>query len=143
VTHEREDAVARKPPLTSLKQINEINLTPLMDLTFILLITFIITFPLLEQGISVNLPKGQTADLQAEQARTVTVDEAGRVYLDDVPVRLDELSQTMLGLAGRDPDVRVMVRADQELRYGKVVEVLKSLYDANITRMALVTEAEE
>ena len=66
--------MARKTPQSSLKQISEINLTPLMDLTFILLITFIITFPLIEQGIAVNLPKGKAKELSEEEARTVTVD---------------------------------------------------------------------
>ena len=67
--------MARKTPLTSLKQISEINLTPLMDLTFILLITFIITFPLIEQGIPVDLPAGEAEELTPERARTITLDE--------------------------------------------------------------------
>jgi len=135
--------MARKVPLSSLKQINEINLTPLMDLTFILLITFIITFPLLEQGITVDLPKGNTSDLPVETSRTLTLDGAGNVFLDDVPMRMEELSAALRQLATREPDVRVMVRADQRLVYGRVMQVLKRLYDADITRMALVTEAEE
>jgi len=135
--------MARKVPLSSLKQINEINLTPLMDLTFILLITFIITFPLLEQGITVDLPKGNTSDLPVETSRTLTLDGAGNVFLDDVPMRMEELSAALRQLAAREPDVRVMVRADQRLVYGRVMQVLKRLYDADITRMALVTEAEE
>jgi len=135
--------MARKVPLSSLKQINEINLTPLMDLTFILLITFIITFPLLEQGITVDLPKGNTSDLPVETSRTLTVDGSGNIFLDDVPMRMEELSAALRQLAAREPDVRVMVRADQRLLYGRVMQVLKRLYDADITRMALVTEAEE
>ena len=61
--------MGRKTPLTSLKQISEINLTPLMDLTFILLITFIITFPLIEQGIPVKLPKGKAQRAPRSRAR--------------------------------------------------------------------------
>jgi biopolymer transport protein TolR len=134
--------VARKTPTTSLKQISEINLTPLMDLTFILLITFIITFPLIEQGIPVDLPKGEANELTDEDARTITVNQDGHLFLDDVPVTLSELNGMMQDLGLRQPDVTVMVRADKRITYGRVVEVLKSLHAASITRMALVTEAE-
>ena len=134
--------MARKTPTTSLKQISEINLTPLMDLTFILLITFIITFPLIEQGIPVDLPKGESNELTDEDARTITVNQDGHLFLDDVPVTLSELNGMMQDLGLRQPDVTVMVRADKRITYGRVVEVLKSLHAASITRMALVTEAE-
>ena len=76
--------MGRRTPVTSLKQISEINLTPLMDLTFILLITFIITFPLIEQGIQVNLPRAEASDLAPDRARTVSMDREGHLYLDDV-----------------------------------------------------------
>lgn len=133
----------RKVAQTSLKQISEINLTPLMDLTFILLITFIITFPLIEQGIPVNLPAGKAKTLSPDQARTITVDEEGRVYLDDVPIGLDELEESMVLMREAGSDIPVMIRADERIRYGRVVEVLKVLHDAHISRMALVTRAEE
>jgi biopolymer transport protein ExbD len=80
--------VVRRTSLTSLRQISEINLTPLMDLTFILLITFIITFPLIEQGIHVNVPEGKGQEVSAETARTVSLDGGGHLYLDDFPVTL-------------------------------------------------------
>jgi len=134
--------VARTTPLMSLKQFSEINLTPLMDLTFILLITFIITFPLIEQGISVNLPKARAANLSAETARTISVDAAGCIYLDDVPVSLDDLDLRIKELVRASPALSVMVRADEGLPYGKVVEVLKVLYRSGIGRLALVTRME-
>jgi len=134
--------VGRKLPLTSLKQISEINLTPLMDLTFILLITFIITFPLLEQGIPVNLPIGKAKDLSPELARTITVDQQGIVYLDDVPIGIKQLEARMQSIGSANPDVTIMVRADERIQYGAVVEVLKALHAARITRMALITRDE-
>ena len=134
--------MARKTPRTSLKQISEINLTPLMDLTFILLITFIITFPLIEQGIAVNLPRGKAAELSDEEARTVTVDAEGAIYLDNSPVTLEELTDVMMTLAGTTPDVTVMVRANEAIEYGTVVDVLKVLNKARIGKMALVTQEE-
>ena len=134
--------MARKTPLVSSKQISEINMTPLMDLTFILLITFIITFPLIEQGIPLKLPKGKASSLSDEKSRTVNIDKDGNIFLDNQPVTLPELDSIMLDLGNRNPDVIVMVRADERLSYGGVVKVLKSLHTANITKMVLVTEAE-
>jgi biopolymer transport protein TolR len=133
----------RKTSLIALKEISEINMTPLMDLTFILLITFIITFPLIEQGIPVNLPKGKAADLDNADTRNITIDAVGTFFLDEVIVREQELSGEMQRLGELTPDTTVYVRADQAVPYGRVAEVMKILYDAKITRVALVTEAEE
>jgi biopolymer transport protein TolR len=133
----------RKTSLVALKEISEINMTPLMDLTFILLITFIITFPLIEQGIPVNLPKGKAADLDNPDTRNITIDAAGTLFLDEVIVRKVDLAGEMQRLGELMPDTTVYVRADQAVPYGRVAEVVKILYDAKITRMALVTEAEE
>jgi biopolymer transport protein ExbD len=132
----------RRMTLTSMKEMSEINLTPLIDLTFLLLITFIITFPLIEQGIPVNLPKGKARELTPDVARTVTVDKSGIIYLDDVKVTLDEFSAEMESASKLDSSVMVMVRGDESIAYGKIVEILKVLNGANITKMALVTQAE-
>ena len=124
---------------TSLRQMSEINLTPLMDLTFILLITFIITFPLIEQGISVNLPSAKADPITAEDSRSVTLDAGGQIYLDDLPISIEDLRTSIVEAGRTDPEVSVMVRADEGIAYGKVVSILKILHEAKITRMALVT----
>jgi biopolymer transport protein TolR len=125
-----------------LKQISEINLTPLMDLTFILLITFIITFPLIEQGVPVNLPRGEASELNPDQSRIITLDLKGRLFLDDLPITEEELAAEMQALGRADPDTTILVRADEELQYGNVVAIMKILHDAKIARMALVTQPE-
>jgi len=132
----------RRMTLTSMKDMSEINLTPLIDLTFLLLITFIITFPLIEQGIPVNLPKGKAQDLKPDVARTVTVDKAGDIFLDDVKVTLEEFSSEMENAGKRDSSVMVMVRGDENIKYGRMVEILRVLNNAKITKMALVTQGE-
>lgn len=135
--------MARKTPLTSLKQISEINLTPLMDLTFILLITFIITFPLIEQGIPIQLPQARAEPMTQDLARSITIDREGKLYLDDVPVTEAVLAETMQAVAaGPGGQTTVMVRADERVRYAEVVKILKILQNAGITRMALVTQEE-
>lgn len=133
----------RRTSLVSLQQISEINMTPLMDLTFILLITFIITFPLIEQGISINLPKGKASDMQEQVSRSISLNLRKELYLDDIPVSKEELVAAMVDVGTSEPNTTVYVRADRELAYGEVVEIMRILHDANITRMALVTAAEE
>ena len=135
--------MARRTSLVSLNQISDINMTPLMDLTFILLITFIITFPLIEQGIAINLPKGKAADIPESVSRSISLSLDEKLYLDDVPVSEEELLQKLTEISNAEPDTTFYVRADQELDYGKVVEIMRVLHDANITRMALVTEASQ
>lgn len=134
--------MARKTPLTSLRQINEINLTPIMDLTFILLITFIITFPLIEQGIPVALPRGQATELSADASLTVTINREGHMYVDDIQIEMPELEQRLQEHRIHQPDVAVLIRADETLNYGRVVELLLLLHKLQISRLALVTQAE-
>jgi len=114
-------------------------MTPLIDLTFLLLITFIITMPLVEQGIPVNLPKGKSEAIDQKESRAISVDVQGQVFLDKSPVTMEELAREMQNIAAADPDAAVMVRADETLHYGKVVEILRILNDSQIKRMALVT----
>ena len=135
--------MARRTPLTSLRRMSEINLTPLMDLTFILLITFVITFPLIEQGIPVNLPDGKATDLSSVEAQTITIDLEGGVYLEDVALTLDQLRERMNLLGQTAPSVTVFVRADESIRYGRLTEVLQILHGAHLSKLALVTRGEE
>ncbi len=131
--------MARRTSIKPLREISEINMTPLIDLTFLLLITFIITMPLLEQGIPINLPKGKARDMDQTKSRVITVDAEGRLYLDSLSIGIQQLGDEMKALAGAEPDVTIMVRADEKLAYGKVVEVMRVLSDAQVTRLALVT----
>jgi biopolymer transport protein ExbD len=135
--------MARRTSLVSLNQISDINMTPLMDLTFILLITFIITFPLIEQGIAINLPKGKAADMQDAVSRSISINLDKNLFLDDMPVSREELVAAMADISTSEPDTTIYVRADRKLDYGEVVDIMRILHDADITRMALVTAAEE
>ena len=133
--------MARSTTLNSVRTINEINLTPMMDLTFILLITFIITFPLIEQGVPVNLPTGEGDSIDATEALMITVDKEGGLHLDEEQLERTEFARR-LKLEGRaNPDLTVLVRADEDIRYGKVVDVIQILRAANISKMALVNQS--
>jgi len=135
--------MGRMAPLTTMKALSEINLTPLMDLTFILLITFIITFPLIEQGIPINLPQGTATPLPSDASRSVvSIDSAGTLFLDDRPVSFEDLLARLTTLAQTDPGTTVYVRADKAVAYGDVVRVLQALHERKLTRIALVTRSE-
>jgi biopolymer transport protein ExbD len=135
--------MARKAATRTLGQLSEINMTPLMDLTFLLLITFIITFPLVEQGITVNLPRGTAQALPEKQTAMLSLNNKGEVYLDKKIVPKGNLAAQLSALKGKNADLTVMVRADEKLDYGKVIEVLKVLHDCKITKMALVTKGSD
>jgi len=116
-------------------------MTSLIDLTFLLLVTFIVTLPALEQGISILLPQAKTDQLPTKdrKANTVTVDAANRIFLNDRPVSSEELERSLMAMAAEDPEVPVLVRGDERLNYASVMDVVKIVYKCNIRKMALVT----
>ncbi|MBQ6141587.1 MAG: biopolymer transporter ExbD [Kiritimatiellae bacterium] len=118
-----------------------VDMTSLIDLTFLLLVTFIVTLPALEQGISIMLPQAKTDTLPTKdrKANTVTVDAAGRIFLNDRPMSREELEASLKAMAAEDPDVPVLVRGDERLDYGSVMDVVKIIYKCAIRKMALVT----
>lgn len=126
----------------SYSTISEINMTSLMDLTFLLLITFMISMPAIEQGISVRLPQGKTDALPVKKSNVVSMDIEGKTYLNNREMPLDELERTLGNMAAEDPEIAVLVRGDERLEYGKVMQVMKILYKVRITRTALVTLSE-
>ena len=117
-------------------------MTSLIDLTFLLLVTFIVTLPALEQGVSIMLPQAKTDQLPTKdkKAHVVTVDSLGHVFFRDKPVTLDELESTLRKMVKEDPDVPVLVRGDERIGYGDVMEVVNLLYKCKVRKMALVTE---
>ena len=135
--------MARRTALSRNRIISEINMTPLIDLTFLLLITFIITFPLIEQGIPVRLPKGKASELDQANTFTITLNDKAEIFFDEVPTGAEALAAELKAKAAENPDVTILVRADEEIAYGKVVAILRLMHDADIARMALVTSPEK
>ena len=132
----------RTTTIVELREIKEINLTPLIDLTFLLLITFIITFPLIEQGIPVQLPRTAAEDTVEAATRTVTLDREGRLYLDEMGMDAAQLAQALRALGREAPDTVIRLRADETVTYGKLAEVLRLLRGAGLFRLALVMQAD-
>jgi len=124
------------------QRISDVNMTPLIDLTFLLLITFIITFPLLENAISVKLPVGKADKLPEKKAQNVTLDAKGTIHLNNRQMSLAELEAALREEAAANADLSVLIRGDENLQYGMIVKVMRILYNLRITRMALVTQQE-
>lgn len=120
---------------------DEINITPMLDLAYVLLVIFIIMTTASVQGIKVNLPKASdTPSLAKPKTKAITISDTGQVYLDTYPVSLDELRTQLAAAKAAVPDLPVVVKGDTVVQYGKVMEVLDLLGQVGITQMGLVTQ---
>ncbi|MDP3584408.1 MAG: biopolymer transporter ExbD [Thiobacillus sp.] len=120
---------------------DQINVVPMLDLAYVLLVIFIIMTTASVQGIQVNLPKASnTPSLAKPQTKAITITEDGQVFLDTYPVSLDELRTQLSALKAANPDLPVVVKGDTVVQYGKVMEVLDLLGQVGITQMGLVTQ---
>ena len=120
---------------------DEINITPMLDLAYVLLVIFIIMTTASVQGIKVNLPKASdTPSLAKPKTKAITISDTGQVYLDTYPVTLDELRTQLTAAKAAVPDLPVVVKGDTVVQYGKVMEVLDLLGQVGITQMGLVTQ---
>lgn len=122
----------------------ELNITPLLDLCFVLLIIFIITTPLLEQGIALNLPTASASksEVSPKSVKTIAVDRSGTVYLDKTRVTIPQLEQMLRQWKQRDPEASAALRFDRDLRLQQVVDVFDALEHAGISRVALLNNPE-
>ncbi len=126
----------------TLHAVGEINLVPMLDFAFLLLTVFLITYPLMEQGVHVNLPQGKASELKPDRSRTVSVRLDGAIFLDNQPVTETQMKTEMNRLGKTDPAITVFVRADKDLKYSRVMDVMRILHDAGLSKMALVSQAE-
>ncbi len=119
----------------------QIDMSSLIDLTFLLLVTFIITMPALEQGITIALPRGKTDTLPTKdnKATTISINALGQIFLNNDRIDLENLEADLKARVAADPDVPVLIRGDENLTYGVVMDVVKLVYKCKIKRMALVT----
>lgn len=125
-----------------LVTLSEINITPLLDLAFVLLIIFVITTPLLEQSINLKLPRGGRPDTQIEKRdiRTVEISNTGVYALDKQRMNLQQLVTSLAQDFHANPNLIVYIRADQNGPYKNVAAVIDGCQRNNITRYSLRTE---
>lgn len=127
---------------TALHAFGEINVVPMLDFAFLLLTVFLITYPLMEQGVNVNLPRGKASELKPDRSRTVSLRLDGALFLDNQPVTESQITAEMNRVGKADPSMTIFVRADKDLKYSRVMDIMRILHDAGISKMALVSQSE-
>src|SRR6201997_2489029 len=120
------------------KPYDDINITPMLDLAYVLLVIFIIMTTASFQGVKVNLPKASaTPSLAKPQTKAITVSNEGKIFLDTVPVTLDELRQRLLQAKALTPEFPVVVKGDGQTQYQNIMDVLDLLGQIDITQVGL------
>ena len=123
------------------KPYDDINITPMLDLAYVLLVIFVIMTTATVQGMRVNLPKASPAkSLAKSSTKAITVTAEGKVFLDTIPVTLPELEQKLVQQKALTPEFPVVVRGDGQVGYQNVVDVLDLLARLNITTVGLATK---
>ncbi|MCK6407018.1 MAG: biopolymer transporter ExbD [Rhodocyclaceae bacterium] len=119
---------------------DDINVTPMLDLAYVLLVIFIIMTTASVQGVRVDLPKTQAvANLAKPQTKAVTINQGGDVFLDAYPVTMDQLELRMAQLRASHPSLSVVIKGDARVQYAKVMEVMELLKRNDITELGLAT----
>ena len=120
---------------------SEINVTPFVDVMLVLLVIFMITAPLLTVGVEVDLPETDSPPLAGDdEPLSVTIIRDGTIFLQETEVSVGDLIPKLKAITERRPDVRIFIRGDREIDYGRVMEVMGALNAAGFNNLALVTE---
>ena len=128
----------------SLTTLSEINITPLLDLAFVLLIIFMITTPLLENSMNLVIPSSgaTTPPITSSQVQTISIDRPETIRFNNQVVDPETLSARLVELKRTNPDVAVVIRPDRELPVQKLVSLMDALQRAQITKVGIATRAE-
>lgn len=123
------------------KILDEINVTPLLDLAWVLLVVFIIAVTSAVQGIKVNLPKASNVVSQIKPStKAITISSDGQIYLDSFPVTMPELETMLRQFRTADPNLPVVIRGDDQVFYRQIIDILDLLMKLDITQLGLVTQ---
>ena len=120
----------------------DVNVTSLVDIAFVLLIIFMITAPMMQGGVDVDLPRAEARPLPTKEGIVVSIDRQGRVFIDETPVSLSDFRLTFRSLVAARKPSGVYLRADSRVPYGEVVQVLATIRSSGISNVGLVAEEE-
>jgi biopolymer transport protein ExbD len=126
---------------SDVKPYDEINITPMLDLAYVLLVIFIIMTTATVQGQKVNLPKASAApSLATQTTKAITIANDGKIFLDTIPVTLSELRQRLIQQQALTPQFPVVLRGDAQAQYQNVMDVLDLLGQIGLTQVGLATK---
>jgi len=121
--------------------LSDINVTPMVDVMLVLLVIFMVTAPLIQQGVKVNLPQTRAAPVEATEKKVVlSIDRSKRVFLGEAEVSLKDLEQVLKANAKVQLDKEIYLHADRDLTYGVVVEVMAAAQRAGINNVGMITD---
>lgn len=121
--------------------VSEINITPLVDVMLVLMVVFILTAPLLNNAVRINLPKtATTTPATQNKSVTVSVDGENRIYIDKREVTLGALEGELRTLVGTDPDLALSLQADQGVPYRSVAQVIAHIQRSGVSKLSVLTE---
>lgn len=120
----------------------EINVTSLVDVALTLLVIFMMTAPMMQGGVEITMPKARTQSVPSSEGLTVTVDQAGQVFIGEAAVRLDEFERQFPEMVKEKGATSVYLRADDGVPYGKVIRVLGLMKAADVASVGLIAEPE-
>ena len=132
------------------RPVAEINVVPYIDVTLVLLIIFMVTAPMLQTGVDVDLPQAETKTIDPSDQFPiiVSIDSAGKLFVDinnqgDIELTDDDLSERVIAALEKAPDNKVLIRGDQKVNYGRVVSVMAALKKAGVPSVGLMTSPKE
>ena len=125
-------------PSRNRSVMSEINVTPLVDVMLVLLIIFMVTAPLLQQGVDVNLPQAKGKNLPPEERLSIVIKKGGEIFLNSNHVSMAELTKKLAAVSKLNPNV--FLKADKDVPYGLVVEVMGEVKEAGIEKLGMITE---
>ena len=125
----------------SRKSISEINVPPFVDVMLVLLIIFMVTAPLLTAGIKINLPESASV-LKNEKNDPVTVsmNSKGEIYIQKKKISPDDLIKRLIALKGQNKDLKIYIKGDKNLNYGKIMDLMSFINKSGFKKVALVTK---
>jgi biopolymer transport protein TolR len=119
---------------------SDINVTPFVDVMLVLLIIFMVTAPMMTQGVDVALPEATAEPLPAEEENLmISIDNKATIFINDVPVTVDDLNEKLKRIMGNRSDREVYLKADKDIPYGTVVRVMSEIKLAGVEKLGMVT----